>query len=181
MESKTTKKNHILKTAMYLFSIHGKEKTSMYAIAKQANVSKALLFNYFENKDTLYQEVIAWTQSIMNSIRNSSASNTSHFFDKFLEISNQKLLLETNYPGILNFSLFDASIDINPPEYPFTEKDILSLKGTVNPKDIFKHIYLISLAHVTLVQKGHSYESVFESFKKEMTFIKKISLKEEYL
>ena len=44
----------IINGAMKCFSIHGYEKASMADIAKEAGVSKALLFHYFETKKNLF-------------------------------------------------------------------------------------------------------------------------------
>ena len=48
------RKKKIINGAMKCFSIHGYGKASMADIAKEAAVSKALLFHYFETKKDLF-------------------------------------------------------------------------------------------------------------------------------
>ena len=45
----------ILETAMRLFSTHGYSNTSLSQVAKEAQVSKALIFWHFENKELLFR------------------------------------------------------------------------------------------------------------------------------
>lgn len=51
----------ILETATRLFATHGYDSTSLSLVAKDASVSKALIFWHFENKETLYEAVLART------------------------------------------------------------------------------------------------------------------------
>lgn len=51
----------ILETATRLFATHGYDSTSLSLVAKDASVSKALIFWHFENKENLYEAVLART------------------------------------------------------------------------------------------------------------------------
>jgi AcrR family transcriptional regulator len=51
----------IIATAAHLFARHGYENTSLAHVARDAGVSKALIFWHFENKERLFDEVIART------------------------------------------------------------------------------------------------------------------------
>ena len=51
----------ILQTASRLFSTHGYGSTSLSTVAKDASVSKALIFWHFESKEHLYEAVLAQT------------------------------------------------------------------------------------------------------------------------
>ncbi|HAC80963.1 MAG: TetR/AcrR family transcriptional regulator [Candidatus Binatia bacterium] len=51
----------ILESANRLFARHGYENTSLASVAREAKVSKALIFWHFENKECLFDEVIAET------------------------------------------------------------------------------------------------------------------------
>jgi AcrR family transcriptional regulator len=51
----------ILETAMRLFSIQGYGNTSLSQVAKEAQVSKALIFWHFENKDQLFRTALQKT------------------------------------------------------------------------------------------------------------------------
>lgn len=48
----------ILNTALELFAKNGYSNTSISEIAKSANISKGLAYNYFKNKEMLMEEVI---------------------------------------------------------------------------------------------------------------------------
>lgn len=48
----------ILETATRLFSVHGYGSTSLSQVAKEAKVSKALIFWHFENKERLFQSAL---------------------------------------------------------------------------------------------------------------------------
>ncbi|MEG0384118.1 MAG: TetR/AcrR family transcriptional regulator [Solibacillus sp.] len=52
------KKEAILQAALTLFMASGIQKVSIASIAKEANVSQVTIFNYFESKDNLTQEVL---------------------------------------------------------------------------------------------------------------------------
>lgn len=51
----------ILESANRLFARQGYENTSLASVAREAKVSKALIFWHFENKERLFDEVIAET------------------------------------------------------------------------------------------------------------------------
>ena len=55
---KEARKEQILEAAFQLFSKKGYHHTSISDIAKQAKLSKGLLYNYFESKEVLLNEVV---------------------------------------------------------------------------------------------------------------------------
>lgn len=54
-------RSKILDTATRLFATHGYDSTSLSLVAKDASVSKALIFWHFEKKESLYEAVLART------------------------------------------------------------------------------------------------------------------------
>ena len=52
-----TKKEKILNESLTLFAQHGFAHVSVSMIAKQAGVTKSLIFNHFENKERLWETV----------------------------------------------------------------------------------------------------------------------------
>lgn len=57
-EIRQERKEEIVKAALRLFGEKGYEATSIDAIAKEAKISKGLVYNYFENKQKLLEEVL---------------------------------------------------------------------------------------------------------------------------
>ncbi len=52
------KRRMIMNAGLELFSEHGFNNTSIRQIADRANISKGLLYNYFESKDDLLQNIL---------------------------------------------------------------------------------------------------------------------------
>jgi len=53
------KSEHIMSMALELFAEHGYHATSISDIAKNAKISKGLLYNYFESKEELLKTIIS--------------------------------------------------------------------------------------------------------------------------
>ena len=54
----TEKKQHILESALKLFSKEGYEATSTRSIAQEAGVSEGLIFRHFQNKEGLLKYLL---------------------------------------------------------------------------------------------------------------------------
>ena len=59
----------ILGAALELFSSHGYEYTSMSQIARQAGISKGLIYNYFDSKEELLKAMIDHAQESVSDRR----------------------------------------------------------------------------------------------------------------
>jgi len=57
------KQNLIMDTALRLFATKGFETTSVSAIAKEAGISKGLMYNYFKSKEDLLKNIIIGNMS----------------------------------------------------------------------------------------------------------------------
>ncbi len=61
-----SRRKQIMETAMEMFAREGYGHVSISSLAKQAGISKGLMYNYFESKEQLLQEIIhAAIQEIM--------------------------------------------------------------------------------------------------------------------
>jgi len=58
-EIRREKRQIILVTALELFANKGYHETTISLIAKEAEISKGLIYNYFESKESLLYEIIA--------------------------------------------------------------------------------------------------------------------------
>ena len=54
------KRNQILQASLELFNIYGIQKVTIAEIAEKAEVSQVTIYNYFDNKQALTEEVIAY-------------------------------------------------------------------------------------------------------------------------
>lgn len=52
------KRSRILDAALHLFGTQGYNNTSISQIAKKADISKGLIYNYFESKEAVVQEIL---------------------------------------------------------------------------------------------------------------------------
>jgi AcrR family transcriptional regulator len=57
-EIRTDKRNQIMEAAVKLFAEKGFHATSISLIAKEAGISKGLMYNYFDSKETLLKEIM---------------------------------------------------------------------------------------------------------------------------
>ena len=57
-EIREEKKQAIMEVALDLFSNEGYHSTSISKIAKEAKISKGLIYNYFESKEALLKEIV---------------------------------------------------------------------------------------------------------------------------
>jgi AcrR family transcriptional regulator len=88
---KEQKKESIRRAALELFKSYGFQKVSIGEIAKRAGVSQVTIYNHFESKEGLVQDVLKW--HVMN------------LFDKYMEIMNS----DKSFMEKLETIVFDKS------------------------------------------------------------------------
>lgn len=107
------KQENIMRAMIQCFSVHGYSKTSVNDIAKKANVSKALLFHYFENKEHMY---IYTNQYVNQIIVNEPINESTDFFEIVKNFMRIRSDVDARFPGIYNlfleFSKKNEQIDI---------------------------------------------------------------------
>jgi len=64
-EIRKSKKELILNTALEEFAEHGYHATSINTISKKANISKGLIYNYFESKECLLKAIVIKGLAVM--------------------------------------------------------------------------------------------------------------------
>ena len=64
------KKSKILDTALKLFAYNGFDRTTISKIAKDAEVSKGLIYNYFESKEEILKGIINQAETESDNIMN---------------------------------------------------------------------------------------------------------------
>jgi len=93
-----TTKNNILDKAKKLFAKKGYEATSMSEVAKAANIEKSSLYYFFENKESLFIEILEsiWIELIkdiyeLSKKREEYKSNREHFANILEHFLNHSL------------------------------------------------------------------------------------------
>lgn len=96
----------IINGAMKCFSIHGYEKASMADIAKEAGVSKALLFHYFETKKKLFLYLWDLTaEKTRESLVASGVEGDKDFFSAMEKGLKAKMDLARSWPWMAIFAV----------------------------------------------------------------------------
>jgi len=93
---RTSRKKQILKVALKLFASNGYHGVSIQEIAKHAKISKGLIYNYFDSKEQLLQEIFKnFTEEFMLLINPNNDNEITDieaidFIDKFFEYLDKK-------------------------------------------------------------------------------------------
>lgn len=172
-------KEKILCSAIFVFALHGKSKTSVAEIAQHAKVSKPLLFHHFSNKDTLYEEAFTYALGKINEIKTTFVQFEGHFFDKLYAVQVAKYKLEQTIPNIFKFIMNEVPSTPSYHPYPFQETDLALFKEGVDPDFVYHWFYVVSLGYRQLLLDGSPADQIFSDFAKTFSYIKSISLKEE--
>lgn len=102
-ELKEVRKDQILMTALELFGSKGYQNTSISDITQKANLSKGSLYNYFESKEELLNEVVVFAfkdttevgEEVLNMADLSSDELLKSLVDSyFLMMKEQKELMQ---------------------------------------------------------------------------------------
>lgn len=106
-EIRENKKVLIMNAALEMFANNGYHSTSISKIAKHANISKGLLYNYFENKEDLLIKIM--DRGLEELIQNFDPNNNGILSDEEFEffIHENFRILQENIPyWKLYFSIF---------------------------------------------------------------------------
>ena len=94
-EIRESSKENILDAALKLFSSNGYFNTSTRQIAKQANISNGLLYNYFKSKEELLTEIVRKSfkildETIVSDKKESAEAKISKTIEHFFELIKNK-------------------------------------------------------------------------------------------
>lgn len=191
------RKIEILSKAMELFGRLGYKKTSINDIAKEINVSKAMVFKYFKSKKNLYLYLVDYASDlIINGINSSSDSKVSDFFDRIEQTTLIKLRVLNQYPSLMSFlssiyyerdlevyeelSDYFKNLDHIRDDIVFSDLDLMKFKDGVDPHLVFKML--------TRIGEGYSntnnildLEEIIKEFQEYLKVMKENFYKEEYL
>lgn len=112
-----------MNTALELFALHGYESTTINQIAKKANISKGLLYNYFESKEDLLEAIL-----------NKGIDEMMEIFDPnkdgILEVSEMEFFINESFKMVEKNRVFwklYMSVSLQPAVFKLIEKRIEEL------------------------------------------------------
>ena len=93
------KQSRILDAAMHQFAHHGFRDTKTDAIAREADVSKGLIFNYFGSKANLYLETVRTTYAKTMAVADMSVWQDSPDLEEMVKRAlRYKIQMQIDYP-----------------------------------------------------------------------------------
>lgn len=100
MTEKNQKKQEILNSARILFKERGFHNTRMDDIAIAAGVGKGTLYEYFKNKQEIFDEsCFGYVESIIDNVEDICSMDIS-FKEKLLNLFNMKLKIESEFANL---------------------------------------------------------------------------------
>lgn len=139
MAEKLQKRSDILTSARALFKENGFHNTKMEDIAQGAGVGKGTLYEYFKNKQEIFDETcIEYVELILEKVEEISRMNVSF---------NEKLLILFKKKKSSLYEDFEKS----PIDYIMSYKNIISEKVV---KRIFDHILDMNKIMIEIINQG---------------------------
>jgi AcrR family transcriptional regulator len=127
------RKDELCDKALKVFARYGYRKTTLDDIAKEAKVSKGTIYNYFKDKDDIYQQAITqagtkWQIWVKDSIKGKNSS-----LDIFHTLFKEATLYLSSNPE------FQKVLRDNPRNFPlFTDSPFRELE--INAKILFRSV-----------------------------------------
>lgn len=98
------KRDKIINAAMHEFCSNGFKKASTNEIAKNAGISKSLLFYYFSSKQELFEFLFNYSiKFLINAIWSYPDSMPSDIFERYIAVSQIKLKIAAQHPDMYDF------------------------------------------------------------------------------
>ena len=122
-EIRSGKRQLIMDTALELFALHGFESTTISQIARKADISKGLLYNYFRSKEDLLEAIL-----------NKGIDELMQIFDPnkdgILEVNELEYFIRESFRMIGENRVFwklYMSVSLQPAVFKLVEKRILEI------------------------------------------------------
>ena len=104
-EQKERRRQEIIYTALELFVSKGYAATKITDIAKRANMSRGLMFHYFESKENLYEELIRMG---VEGTTYPGEQKCEHAIDFFVNFTEELFAYMKEQPGTAKFFVLMA-------------------------------------------------------------------------
>lgn len=191
-EKQTTIRN----AALACFAKHGYEKASINDIAVSAGISKASIFQYFGNKQALYQYLLDYCTAQMKQAYDATALDlNTDFFDRVWAASVMKVENLKKHPHIASFivsaaaepmpklkdALFSATNEKFVETLVLHEEDYRKFKRPEDAQLVFRMFMVLVQGMAVQLENGTDYDSIMKEFEEILKMLKYNFYKEEYL
>ncbi len=132
----------IINSALDVFGKYDYKKASMDEIAKSAEISKSLLFHYFNSKKELFMYLYNYGIRIMqDELRRANLELETDFFEMMRKSSKYKIEIMKQYPSLTDFLIhayYETHVDV--------AGEISKINETLKSKTIFSYFKNIDLS-----------------------------------
>lgn len=190
------KQDTIRNAALACFAKHGYEKASINDIAVAAGISKASIFQYFGNKQALYQYLLDYCTVQMKQAYDASALDlNTDFFDRVWKASVMKVENLKKHPHIASFIASAVAEPmpelkgavLSPSNTKFIEalvlhkEDCKKFKRPEDAKLVFRMFMMLAQGMAVQLENGADYDGIMKEFEEILKMLKYNFYKEEYL
>lgn len=186
----------IRNAALACFARHGYEKTSINDIAVAAGISKASIFQYFGNKQTLYQYLFNYCATQMKQAYSTSTlEETTDFFDRVWKASVMKVENLKKHPHIASFiasvvaeptpklegAIFSEANKNYIASLVLHEQDYEKFRHPEDAELVFQMLMMLGKGMSVQLENGTDYDGIMKEFREILNMLKHNFYKEEYL
>lgn len=194
------KQNAIVNDGLRVFSENSCKKSPMSEIAREASISKALLFHYFKNKKEFYLFLYDYAMSLMMEMaREEVTTSDTDFFEIFLKSVKCKCRLAKQYPYLTRFMMkpyyeedAEVSKELKGKNIAVTNNSIHSILNRIDRNKFKEDVDIEELMNI-IIWCGDGYmksnyqnletniDEVEKGYAEMLDFYKKRCYKQEYL
>lgn len=190
------KQDTIRNAALACFAKHGYEKASINDIAVTAGISKASIFQYFGNKQALYQYLFNYCATQMKQAYSTSTlEETTDFFDRVWKASVMKVENLKKHPHIASFiasvvaeptpklegAIFSEANKNYIASLVLHEQDYEKFRHPEDAELVFQMLMMLGKGMSVQLKNGTDYDGIMKEFREILNMLKHNFYKEEYL
>lgn len=194
------KQNAIINAGLRVFSENSYKKSPMSEIAREANISKALIFHYFKNKKELYLHLYDYAMTLVMQIAKKEVTLAdTDFFEIFLKSVKCKCRLMKQYPYLSRFIMkplyeddAEVATELKMKNTAVTDTSIQSILNRIERHkfkedvDIEQLINIVILCGDGYIKKSlqnleMNIDEVEDGYEKIINFFRNMCYKQEYL
>ena len=190
------KQDTIRNAALACFAKHGYEKASINDIAVTAGISKASIFQYFGNKQALYQYLFNYCATQMKQAYSTSTlEENTDFFDRVWKASVMKVENLKKHPHIASFiasvvaeptpklegAIFSEANKNYIASLVLHEQDYEKFRHPEDAELVFQMLMMLGKGMSVQLENGTDYDGIMKEFREILNMLKHNFYKEEYL